>query len=781
MVRGQAAMKHPLRILMVEESPDDASLIVRRLQRDFFATYERVETAEGMQEALERGGWHVIICDLVMSRFSGVAALELLHRSGMDIPFIMVSGQMGEEAAVEAMRAGAHDYLLKGNLSRMVPVIKRELKEAVVRRERRLAEEALSATESRFRSLVEQSLVGIFLLQEDIFSYVNPKFAEIFGYRPEELMERKTLLDLVPADDRERVQEEFLLPLQRGAESVHFFFNGRRSDGDLLELELKGTRTRLNGEPAVIGTLLDITGPKRAEAELSKLWQAVEQSPVSVLITAPDGRIEYVNPKCLEVTGYDAAELIGQTPRLLKSGAMGSEFYRDLWQTVKSGREWHGELRNRKKNGELFWESASISAVKDREGNVTHLIAVKEDITDRKEAIDQLRQVQKMEAVGQLAGGVAHDFNNLLTVINGYSTLLIRSLEKDSTMQREAEQILRAGERAADLTKQLLSFSRRQVLEPKVIDVNRQVRSVQKMLGRLIGENITLQTVLDEKIGLTRIDPGQLEQVVINLVVNARDASQTGDVIVVETANCEIDGSFTQRNPGSLPGSYVRVSVIDQGLGMTDEVKQRLFEPFFTTKELGRGTGLGLATVYGIVKQSGGYIEVISRPGEGARFNVYLPRIFQEVERVSLQEVEDQVQGSQTILVVEDEPGVLNFVVHTLKKRGFQVVETTDPGYGVTLFEEHQEEIDMLLTDVVMPFMSGPALAKLLTQKNPQLKVLFMSGHADNRLGLENVLEEDVRFLSKPFTSDTLIKKVWETLTGTGELQRMGHAGGGCD
>lgn len=774
-------MKHPLRILMVEDSPEDASLIVRRLQRDFFATYERVEDAEGMQAALEKGGWHIIVCDLVLARCSGLAALDVLHRSGMDIPFIMVSGQSGEDAAVEAMRAGAHDYLLKENLSRLVPAIKRELKEAVVRRERRLAEEALTATESRFRSLVEQSLVGIFLLLDDIFSYVNPKFAEIFGYLPEELMERRTLLDLVTPDEKERVEKDFLLPLQRERESLHFFFNGRRSDGAPIELELKGTRTRLNGNPAIIGTLLDITEARRAEAELNKLWHAVEQSPVSVVITDPEGRIGYVNPKCVQVTGYSAEELIGQTPRVLKSGTMGNEFYRDLWQTIKSGREWHGELQNRKKSGQLFWESVSISAVKNAEGSITHLVAVKEDITDRKEAIDQLRQVQKMEAVGQLAGGVAHDFNNLLTVINGYSTLLIRSLERGSTMHKEAEQILRAGERAADLTRQLLSFSRRQVLEPKVLDVNQQLRSVQKMLGRLIGENITLQTVLEENIGLTRMDPGQLEQVVMNLVVNARDASHTGGVITIESGNCEIDESFTHRNPGSATGSYVRVSVIDHGLGMTDEVKQRLFEPFFTTKELGRGTGLGLATVYGIVKQSGGYIEVISRPGQGARFNVYLPRVFQEAEQESLQTTGEEMRGTQTILVVEDEPGVLNLVVHTLKKRGFHVVESTDPEYGVTLFEEHQDEIDMLLTDVVMPFMSGPTLAKLLTQKKPQLKVLFMSGHADNRLGLENVLGKEIQFLSKPFTSDTLIKKVWETLTGTGELQRMAHAGGGCD
>ncbi|HBG04211.1 MAG: hybrid sensor histidine kinase/response regulator [Geobacteraceae bacterium GWC2_58_44] len=774
-------MKQTLRILIVDDSPNDAALIVRQLQKEFSTSYERVETAEEMEAALGEGGWQLVISDYVMPRFSGLSALQILHESGIDLPFIMVSGQMGEDVAVEAMRAGAHDYLIKDRLSRLVPAIKREINEAVVRRERRMAEDALSATEARFQSLVEQSLVGIFLLQDDLFSYVNPKFAGIFGYQPEQLVESKTLLDLVPRDDQIRVITQFLRPLREESESLHFFFRGKRSDQSLIELEVNGTRTQLNGNPAVIGTLLDITERKRAEAELSKLWRAVEQSPVSVVITDLQGKIEYVNPKFVEVTGYSEQELVGQNPSILKSGSMDRDFYRDLWETISSGREWHGELHNRKKSGELFWESGSISAVKNSEGSITHFVGVKEDVTERKRSIDQLRQVQKMEAVGQLAGGVAHDFNNLLTVINGYSTLLIRSLESGSPMRKEAEQILRAGERAADLTRQLLSFSRRQILEPKVLDINHQVKGVEKMLRRLIGENIELETTLSEEIGLIKIDPGQFEQVVMNLIVNARDASDTGGRILIETANCEIDEGFTLLHPGAFAGSYVRIAVSDQGEGMTDEVKRRLFEPFFTTKEMGRGTGLGLATVYGIVKQSGGYIEVISQPGEGARFSVYLPRVFQPADALKRQAVDEELQGSQTILVVEDEPGVLNLVVHTLRKRGFQVLETTDPEQGVALFEEHGERVDMLLTDVVMPFMSGPSLAELLTRKNPELKVLFMSGHTDNRLSLENMLEQGVQFLPKPFTSDALIKKVWETLAGTGSQQETAAPSGGSN
>ncbi|HEY5514477.1 MAG TPA: PAS domain S-box protein, partial [Geomonas sp.] len=615
-------MKHALRILIVDDSPEDATLIIRQLQQEFSPSYERVETAEEMRAALDKGGWHLVISDYVMPQFSGLSALQLLHQRGMDIPFIMVSGQMGEDAAVEAMRAGAQDYLIKDNLSRLIPAIKRELNEAVVRRERNLAEDALTATEARFQSLVEQSLVGIFMLQDDVFTYVNPKFGQIFGYLQEELTESKTLLDLVARDDQIRVITQFLRPLKEESRNLHFYFQGRRSDSATIELEANGTRTQLNGKPAIIGTLLDITERKRAEEELSKLWRAVEQSPVSVVITDLFGKIEYVNPRFAEVTGYTVAELVGQNPRILKSGTMDREFYQSLWRTISSGREWHGELHNRKKSGELFWESGSISAVKNSEGRITHFVGVKEDVTERKQAVDQLRQVQKMEAIGQLAGGVAHDFNNLLTIINGYSTLLIRGLESGSPMRKEAEQILRAGERAADLTRQLLSFSRRQILEPKVLNINVQVKSVEKMLARLIGEHIRLVTRLADDIGFIKIDPGQVEQIIMNLVVNARDASETGGEISIETANCDLDEGFSQLHPGSAAGSYVRITVRDRGFGMTEEVKRRLFEPFFTTKEMGRGTGLGLATVYGIVKQSGGYIDVVSQPDQGASFNI---------------------------------------------------------------------------------------------------------------------------------------------------------------
>jgi two-component system, cell cycle sensor histidine kinase and response regulator CckA len=316
-------------------------------------------------------------------------------------------------------------------------------------------------------------------------------------------------------------------------------------------------------------------------------------------------------------------------------------------------------------------------------------------------------------------------------------------------------------------------------MEAKVLDINGQVKSVEKMLARLIGEDITLVTRLSDGTGSIKIDPGQFEQIIMNLVVNARDAYETGGEIVIETGNCELGEEFCLLHPGSIAGSYVQIAVSDQGMGMTDEVKRRLFEPFFTNKEMGRGTGLGLATVYGIVKQSGGYIEVISQPAQGARFNIFLPRVFKPADPLKRQTVDEQLEGSQTILVVEDEPGVLNLVVHTLRKLGFNVLETTDPEHGVKLFEEHRDKIDMLLTDVVMPFMSGPTLAELLIRMKPQLKVLFMSGHTDNRASFEKILENGVQFLPKPFASDALIRKVRDTLDGTGTQKETGAPSGG--
>lgn len=426
---------------------------------------------------------------------------------------------------------------------------------------------------------------------------------------------------------------------------------------------------------------------------------------------------------------------------------------------------------NKKKNGELFWEKVCISPIRNSDGDITHFMGIKEDISEHRQteqehrqAMAQLRQAQKMEAIGQLAGGVAHDFNNLLTIINGYSTLILNEMPTDNPFRSEIEQILKAGERAADLTHQLLAFSRRQVLEPKVISINYLVRNLEKMLKRLILENIILETRLSDCLGVVKADPGQVEQILMNLLVNARDALESGGVITIETANAVLDKTFVNENPGAIEGTYVMLAVHDNGVGMAEDTKRKIFEPFFTTKKQGKCTGLGLATVYGIVKQSGGYIQVVSEPGNGASFRVYLPQVDSQTDDEVTGATEEVSTGIGTILVVEDEAGVLNLAVRTLSRRGYTVLQATSPSEASEIFESNQHLIDLVLSDVIMPEKNGPALMREFKEKRPDIKILFMSGYTDDTILPQEITNERIAFINKPFTPDVLVGRVRDEL-----------------
>jgi signal transduction histidine kinase/CheY-like chemotaxis protein len=388
------------------------------------------------------------------------------------------------------------------------------------------------------------------------------------------------------------------------------------------------------------------------------------------------------------------------------------------------------------------------------------IVSARSDI-ERKSAQDQLRQAQKMEAIGQLAGGIAHDFNNLLTVINGYSTLIIQKIDEKNQIRKEVEQILNAGERAATLVRQLLAFGRRQILEPRQINVNTLVASLHKILCRLIGEQITLSTRLAPDIGSLKADHGQVEQIVMNLVINARDALSQGGTITVETANVNLKAAFARENPGARPGRYIMISVRDSGMGMTPEVIDRIFEPFFTTKEQGYGTGLGLATVYGIVKQSGGYIKVSSEVGLGSEFRVYFPRYTEDASHHILK---DSVPASTAnipklqILVVEDEPAVLSLTAVSLESRGFRVLTASGPQEALKVFERYSDTINVLVSDVMMPEMNGPEMVKVMRSMRPDLCVVFMSGYANENVDSIDLSDPMNKFIMKPFSPDELIR-----------------------
>jgi signal transduction histidine kinase/ActR/RegA family two-component response regulator len=418
---------------------------------------------------------------------------------------------------------------------------------------------------------------------------------------------------------------------------------------------------------------------------------------------------------------------------------------------------------NRKKDGSLYTEAMNIAPVRNPAGEVVNFIATKQDVTKRKSMEAQLLQAAKMEAIGRLAGGVAHDFNNLLTIISGYGQLLRERLSPQDL--GHVEEILKASDRAAALTRQLLAFSRRQILAPQVLDLNSIVANLEKMLRRLIGEDIELTTVKQSALGRVKADPGQIEQVIINLAVNARDAMPQGGKLTIETANVKLDETYARSHAGITPGPHVMLAVSDTGLGMDPETLGSIFEPFFTTKEKGKGTGLGLATVYGIVKQSAGSIWVYSEPGQGTTCKIYLPCIEEPMPEAEPAKVRAELaKGSETILVVEDEEGVRSLVCETLKSKGYNVLDARGPSEALTIVEHYVEPIHMLLTDVVMPQMSGKELAKRLSTVRPGAKVLYMSGYTDDAIVRHGVLEAGTSFLQKPFVPSILLRKVREVL-----------------
>ncbi len=477
------------------------------------------------------------------------------------------------------------------------------------------------------------------------------------------------------------------------------------------------------------------------------------------------GRSSGSTPPFTRLTGYSPEEAIGRNSRFLKSGAQTPAFYKDLWETLLEGRVWYGELSNRRKDGSLYTEEMTITPVTDETGDIAHFAAIKRDISERIALENSLHGARKMEALGQLAGGVAHDFNNLLGVIRGYGELLADQLGHVDPRREKVEQILEASDRAAKLTRQLLAFGRRQVLEPRVVDLNAVVAEVEKLLRRLVGETVEVIVSPGADLGRVRVDPTQIDQVLLNLAANARDAMPHGGRFTIETSNAEVSEAECRAHAGARPGQFVRLRVRDTGIGMDEATRSRIFEPFFTTKEVGQGTGLGLATVYGIVKQSGGYVWVDSAPGKGSSFEIHLPRVEEELEPRATAPPPPAVRTPATILLVEDEASLRDIAKELLEASGYTVVAAANGAEALALAEHHATgPIQLLLTDVVMPGMSGPALARQIRVRWPDVDVLYMSGYSHEAVEKQGLLEPGTRLLAKPFSLHTLVRCVEEAL-----------------
>ena len=503
---------------------------------------------------------------------------------------------------------------------------------------------------------------------------------------------------------------------------------------------------------------------KRAEEQLRKLSHAVEQSPVSVIITDTTGTIEYVNPKFTETTGFTSAEVTGQTPRLLKSGETPMSEYRRLWDTITAGSEWRGEFHNRKKNGELYWELASISPIRNAEGAITHYIAVKEDITEQKKLETQLRHSQKMEAVGQLAGGIAHDFNNIMTAIIGYASILDMKLDPESPSKSSVKQILFSAKRAANLTQGLLAFSRKQITNPRPVSLNDIVRRVEKILERLIGEDIELTAQLCMTPPIIMADGLQLEQVLMNLATNARDAMPEGGKLTISTEMVKLDDRFVKSHDLAEPGRYTKLSVADTGVGMDGETQKRIFDPFFTTKEVGKGTGLGLSIVYGIIKKHNGAIACYSEPGMGSVFTLFFPAIQEEIRETLPEEAAAVRGGSETILMAEDDESVRKLTRDLLEEYGYAVMEAVDGEDAVSKFREHEDSIQLLLFDLIMPKKNGKEAYDEIKQLKPGIRVIFSSGYEAEIIQKRGKLSKSLNFLAKPVIPEELLAKIRKVL-----------------
>lgn len=590
----------------------------------------------------------------------------------------------------------------------------------------------------------------------------------IFGLPPDAEVDFERFIELIHPDDRVRVQEE----VNRAIENRGEYKSEKRiiwPDGSIHWNYSRGcVICDETGTPTLLaGVTIDITERKRAEEELRKLSRVIEQSSTSVTITDLSGAIEYVNPRFTEMTGYTLDEVRGKNSRILKSGETPMETYTELWERITSGRVWRGELHNKGKDGTLYWVRAVIAPVLDESGATTHYVAMKENITNEKTLEAQLLQAQKMESVGRLAGGVAHDFNNMLCVIIGYAQMAKDKLTPDDRLHFQISEILKAAQRSSDITQQLLAFARKQTVSPKIVDLNQLINDMLKMLGRLIGENIRLRWMPGASIWQVKIDPAQIDQILMNLVVNARDAIRDVGSITIETANAVIDESYCEKHAGFKPGFFVALTVSDDGCGIKKELLPHLFEPFYTTKGVGEGTGLGLATVYGIVKQNEGFINVYSELEKGSSFRIYIPRFLSDkASHTSKESVRTLQRGTETVLIVEDEDSILELAEAILEDMGYNVLTADSPEAAIRLVEGFNDTIHLLITDMIMPGMNGKQLADRLTALQPEMKRIYMSGYTANVIAHHGVLDEGIHFLQKPFSLKSLVDIVREALDG---------------
>ena len=766
-------MMNNLQFLILEDRVTDYELAIRELRKrglEFAA--RRVDNEPDFRRQIEGFRPDVILADQSLPGYSGMSALAVARQECPAVPFIFLSGTLGEEQAVECLKLGATDYVLKQRLERLVPAVKRALREAEDRRARLQVEAEFRASEEQFRAMFEVASIGMGQADPRTGQLlrVNQKMCAITGYSAAELLGMR-VSELTHPDDRQQDWEKFERVVRGEVSDYRLEKRYLRKDGSVAWVNVNMTVIRdAVGQPTrTMATIEDITERKRTEESHARLATAVEQAAETIVITDTQGAILYANPAFEKTSGYTRAEALGQNPRILKSGKHAAEFYRQIWTVLNRGEVWSGRFINQKKDGTLYEEEATISPVRDLAGKIVNYVAVKRDVTREAQLEAQLRQSQKMEAVGQLAGGVAHDFNNLLAVIRGSAELMLMDDEQHTSATRAGlNEVVAAAARAANLTRQLLAFSRKQELQPQPVVLNEIIANLARLLQRVMGQNISLQCHYATPLPYVQADTGMMEQVILNLVVNARDAMPKGGQIRLVTKLQTLDAAHARVNPEARAGEFVCLSVSDTGTGIDPEVLPRIFEPFFTTKEVGRGTGLGLATVYGIVKQHLGWIEVSSQVGQGSTFKVFLPAIPTPARLpVAPNRAEVVSGGQETILLVEEDSAVRIATRRLLESKGYTVREAMGAQAALDQCHTHAGEIALLLTDIIMRGeVSGRDLADRLWRQRPGLRVIFMSGYSGDVVAKDTEFTQRTRsrFLQKPCPARILLETVRQCL-----------------
>ncbi len=758
----------PLRILILEDVQMDAELVEYELERARipFAA-RRVDTRESFLRELDAFAPDLILSDYTLPRFDGMTALSLARDLAPAVPFLIVTGSVNEETAVGCMKAGATDYLLKSNLARIGPAIEGALARVRARTEKAQAQEALRRSEANLRAIFNNSLQAFVLIDPDgtiqALNSTAVEWSTRLLARP--LREGDRVADFVP-----EAVDAFRAALAGEVRNLERCFE----DTDGSELWLETTHAPVvDEEGAVIGVCLnarDISTRKRAERALreseARYRDLFDNASDLVCVTDAEGGFLYANAAWHHAIGLSDAELARR--RFLDLVHPESrERYSDVVRRALAGETLtHVELVLVTGSDGPITVEGNLSGTLENGRPVT-LRGIYRDVTERRRVEDQLRRAERMQAAGRLAGGMAHEVNNMMTGVIGFSEFLLRTFGEEDPRRAEVQEIIRAGTRASDVTRQLLAFTRQQLLHPEVLDVNEVVNGVEKMLRRSLGEDHLLELRLSPGVGEIRADRGQLEQVLLNLTLNARDAMGAQGRVTIATGQATLDEVYAQSHAGIgiPPGDYVLLSVSDTGSGMSPEVHARIFEPFFTTKPIGQGTGLGLSTVYGIVKQSDGFVWCYTEPGRGSTFKIYLPMASARSLPLTPAGAPAELRGgNETILVVEDEDVVRALACRGLREQGYTVLEARHGREALERVGDGRHTIHLVISDVVMPELGGRELGARLALLHPDLPVLYMSGYTGDDVIQRGLLEPGMPFQPKPFTPDGLARKVREML-----------------